>query len=279
MKDVFLVYDKSCFYEIVILNYFMSFSNCDMVFCSLDGKPVRTMEGFSVNVDMPLEALEKDQIRSFILPGGNIAEIDTPEVKSYLQALMKREILIAGICAGVDVLDHAGILCDMKSTHSSDDDWVTDKNVITARANAYVDFAVEVAKKLDLFASEDDLQETINFWNIIKECSSTEVAVEYLRQITEDNFMEAFNLKLANGQERFVSHPIRSLAQAYVYRNQCQLFGIYKDDTMIGYVMVIYDYDIPEYDIWHMMTDESNQGQGYGSKFELSNGTICMYCE
>ncbi|MFQ9192623.1 MAG: hypothetical protein ACLR4G_13990 [Agathobacter rectalis] len=48
MKDVFLVYDKSCFYEIVILNYFMSFSNCDMVFCSLDGKPVRTMEGFSV---------------------------------------------------------------------------------------------------------------------------------------------------------------------------------------------------------------------------------------
>ena len=86
-----------------------------------------------------------------------------------------------------------------------------------------------------------------------------------LRTITEDNFIEAFNLKLANGQERFVSHPIRSLAQAYVYRNQCQPFGIYKDDTMIGYVMVIYDYDIPEYDIWHMMIDESNQGKGYGS--------------
>lgn len=35
-----------------------------------------------------------------------------------------------------------------------------------------------------------------------------------LRQITEDNFMEAFHFKLANGQEHFVSHPIRSLAQA-----------------------------------------------------------------
>ena len=164
IKDVFLVYDKSCFYEIVILNYFMSFSHCDMVFCSLDGKHVRAMEGFSVNVDMPLDALDKEQIRSFILPGGNISEIDTPEVKSYMQALMKREILIAGICAGVDVLDHAGILCDVKSTNSSDADLVTDKNVITARANAYVDFAVEVAKKLNLFVSEDDLQETINFW-------------------------------------------------------------------------------------------------------------------
>ena len=33
---------------------------------------------------------------------------------------------------------------------------------------------------------------------------------------------------------------------------------------MVGYVMVIYDYDIPEYDIWHMMIDESAQGRGYG---------------
>ena len=46
-----------------------------------------------------------------------------------------------------------------------------------------------------------------------------------LRPITEDNFLDAFHLKLAPGQDRFVSHPIRSLAQAYVYRDQCQPFG------------------------------------------------------
>ena len=86
-----------------------------------------------------------------------------------------------------------------------------------------------------------------------------------LRAITEENFIDAFNLKLAPGQERFVSHPVRSLAQAYVYREQCQPFGIYEGDTMVGYVMVIYDYDIPEYDIWHMMIDESYQRRGYGS--------------
>ena len=87
-----------------------------------------------------------------------------------------------------------------------------------------------------------------------------------LRKITEDNFIDAFNLKLAPGQEKYVSHPIRSLAQAYVYRDQCQPFGIYEEDKMIGYVMVIYDYDVPEYDIWHMMIDESAQGQGYGNE-------------
>ena len=86
----------------------------------------------------------------------------------------------------------------------------------------------------------------------------------HLKPITEDNFLDAFNLKLGAGQEAFVSHPIRSLAQAYVYRTQCQPFGIYQDDVMVGYVMVIYDYDVPEYDIWHMMIDASQQGKGYG---------------
>ena len=85
-----------------------------------------------------------------------------------------------------------------------------------------------------------------------------------LIQITEDNFIDAFNLKLEEEQELFVSHPIRSLAQAYVYYKQCTPFGIYDGDKIVGYVMVIYDYDIPEYDIWHMMIDKSEQGKGYG---------------
>ena len=55
------------FYEIVILNYFMNFSHCDMVFCTLDGKPIRAMEGFTVNADAPLNSLEKGEIRSFVL--------------------------------------------------------------------------------------------------------------------------------------------------------------------------------------------------------------------
>ena len=87
-----------------------------------------------------------------------------------------------------------------------------------------------------------------------------------LKCITEDNFLDAFHLKLRKDQEEFVSHPIRSLAQAYVYRNQCQPFGIYQDEEMVGYVMVIYDYDVPEYDIWHMMIDGAQQGKGYGKE-------------
>ena len=85
-----------------------------------------------------------------------------------------------------------------------------------------------------------------------------------LQPIDESNFLDAFQLKLAPEKEAFVSNPVRSLAQAYVYRSQCQPFGIFASDLMVGYVMVIYDYDIPEYDIWHMMIDRDFQGRGYG---------------
>ncbi len=50
------------------------------------------------------------------------------------------------------------------STHSTDLDVVVCDNIITARANGYVDFAIETAKELNLFEDEADLQETIAFW-------------------------------------------------------------------------------------------------------------------
>jgi diamine N-acetyltransferase len=87
-----------------------------------------------------------------------------------------------------------------------------------------------------------------------------------LKKVDESNFIECFNLNLGSGQDKFVSHPVRSLAQAYVYYNQCTPFAIYKDGIVIGYVMVIYDYDEETYNIWHMMIDEKYQGKGYGTE-------------
>ena len=87
-----------------------------------------------------------------------------------------------------------------------------------------------------------------------------------LAKIDESNFLDCFHLQLAAGQEAFVSHPIRSLAQAYVYYQQCTPFGILLDGKMIGYVMVIYDYDEEAYNIWHLMIDAAFQHKGYGRR-------------
>ena len=168
MKNVFLVYDDCCFYEIVILNYFMKFTGQDVVICSLNGSAITCMEGYSVNVDMALKDVEIDNIKSFIIPGGDIKNICNEEIYELIRDLVKKEIIVAAICAGVDVLENAGVLKDTKSTHSEDTDIYNDKKVITARANAYVDFAIEVAKELNLFKDEVDLKESIDFWKLHK---------------------------------------------------------------------------------------------------------------
>lgn len=85
-----------------------------------------------------------------------------------------------------------------------------------------------------------------------------------LQKVDESNFLACFNLKLNPQQEKFVSHPVRSLAQAYVYYHQCTPFAVCCGDQVVGYLMVIYDYDEETYNIWHLMIDAQYQGKGYG---------------
>ncbi len=164
MKTVVLLYNTSCIYEIVILNYFLKYTGKDVVFVSHDGNSIIATEGYSVNVSDKLLDISPKDVELMVVPGGNITEIDHSKVWEYLVNVQSNHGLIAGICAGVDVLEHAGILENIDSTHSSDLDVVVTDKVITARANGYVDFAIEVAKKMDLFEDEADLKETIAFW-------------------------------------------------------------------------------------------------------------------
>ncbi len=61
------------------------------------------------------------------------------------------------------------ISCEgIESTHSTNEPLVVGDYVITARANMYVDMAIAIGKKLNLFVDEADLQETIGFWKFHK---------------------------------------------------------------------------------------------------------------
>lgn len=93
-----------------------------------------------------------------------------------------------------------------------------------------------------------------------------------LRIITEENFIDAFNLKLANGQERFVSHPIRSLAQAYVYRNQCQTFGIY---NLVSVFVIIGAYLNMENPLFQKLSAHNKEMvMGFATLVENRDGNI-----
>ena len=135
MKSVVLLYNTCCIYEIVILNYFLKYSGKNVEFVSIDGNAITSMEGYSINVSGILTNTNTKNIELMIIPGGNIKEIDNKIVWEYIKQIHSDNALIAGICAGVDVLDHSGVLDGIDSTHSTELDVVVTDKIITSRAN------------------------------------------------------------------------------------------------------------------------------------------------
>ncbi len=85
-----------------------------------------------------------------------------------------------------------------------------------------------------------------------------------LRKITKDNLDEILNLKVSDEQKSYVSSNAESLAQAYVYSETAWPFGVYEDDTPVGFIMMGY-YEVKQYyTLWKFMIDERYQNKGYG---------------
>jgi len=96
-----------------------------------------------------------------------------------------------------------------------------------------------------------------------------------LKKITENNLNECVALNPGEANSRFVETNVRSLAIAYVNKDNdvCipMPYAIYKDEIMIGFIMMSFlgkdqDNDVEEdsYDIWRFMIDQKYQGNGYG---------------
>ncbi|MGN7479534.1 GNAT family N-acetyltransferase [Solibacillus silvestris] len=101
-----------------------------------------------------------------------------------------------------------------------------------------------------------------------------------LRKITGDNIDEVIALEVEEKQNDFIETTnLRSFADAHMLNTDgipATPLAIYADDTMIGFLMYIYDtmdhesfeneafYGKKGYFIWHMMIDKNYQGKGYG---------------
>jgi len=82
-------------------------------------------------------------------------------------------------------------------------------------------------------------------------------------KITQENFKECINLKLKEGQEKFVAPNLYSIAQAKVW-TEAEPFAIYAKDTMVGFIMYCYDVKEKSGGLWRLMIAGEYQGQGYG---------------
>ena len=73
------------------------------------------------------------------------------------------------------------------------------------------------------------------------------------------------NLKLKNGQQKFVAPNLYSIAQAGVWKGT-ESFAIYTEETMVGFIMYFFDEEEKAGDLWRLMIAGDYQGRGYGKE-------------
>ena len=100
-----------------------------------------------------------------------------------------------------------------------------------------------------------------------------------LKKINRKNVADILNLEVFDNQKSFVATNNSSIIEAYIAiteNNHVFTFGIYKDDTPIGYLMIGFDVNSDDegapkitkgnYNIWRIMIDKKFQGKGFGKK-------------
>ena len=120
-----------------------------------------------------------------------------------------------------------------------------------------------------------------------------------LKKINRNNIAEILKLEVFDNQKSFAATNNSSIIEAYIAiteNNDVFTFGIYNDDTPVGFLMIGFDVnsddegapriDKGNYNIWRLMIDKKFQGKGFGKKamdlaLELINTFPCgtaKYC-
>ena len=89
-----------------------------------------------------------------------------------------------------------------------------------------------------------------------------------LREITQSNRDAIEALRVAPGQERFVSSVSQSLREAAEHPGAHAIpWAVYADNDPVGFVMIAAEVEgsdyVPHY-LWKLLIDEDHQGRGYG---------------
>ncbi|GGC94366.1 GNAT family N-acetyltransferase [Enterococcus wangshanyuanii] len=98
-----------------------------------------------------------------------------------------------------------------------------------------------------------------------KEKKGTNLMIS-LREVTNDNIEAVLNLKIKEEQQTFVASSCKSLAYAYVNKDNTVAFGIYMDNTLVGYASIIFDESDNMFNLWHFFISELFQGKGIGKQ-------------
>ena len=182
MKTYILVYKGFAHFEVILASYFLK-TKGDIITVGLNMETIKSMEGYNITPDITLDEFSTNDCDVFIVPGGDPINLEgCKKLYDILFELNNKDCVIGAICGGPVHLARANILNGRKYTTSlaldeykefdcngyENTNVVVDRNIITAKATGYVDFAIDLGKMANIYEDEADLLETIDFFKFFK---------------------------------------------------------------------------------------------------------------
>ncbi|WP_270181345.1 DJ-1/PfpI family protein [Alkalihalobacillus sp. CinArs1] len=179
MKALFLLYDGYVEWEISTLSYIFSETDVDIETTALY-REVTNSGKFNIRVSKTVSECSPDDYDILVIPGGDPEPLlEEEKFLNLIQSFNEKKKWIAAICGASTFLGASSVLGEREYSTSieteefptifevankSKADVTVCENLITAEGNAYIEFAVAVAKQLDLFEDREDELETVLFF-------------------------------------------------------------------------------------------------------------------
>jgi 4-methyl-5(b-hydroxyethyl)-thiazole monophosphate biosynthesis len=187
MKIALFYYDGFSEFESVLIGLF--FKEHEFIAVALEDREYRSEECQRFIVDKCLKDIDTKTIDLFVIPGGVPAPlVNNLELKTFVEELLAHNKKVAGICGGASLLAGLGVLKGKRCTGLSsgkdpslpsyqyfsesiflDEHVVVDGDIITAQGQAYVEFAIELARQMDLCENPEDYESALKWFKNIRE--------------------------------------------------------------------------------------------------------------
>jgi len=179
-------YDDFAEFEIALCCLF--FRAHDLFSIALENREYRSLEKQRFLVDKTLREVDPQDIDLLIIPGGDPTKLyGNSELKEFVEKMITCGKKVSGICGGSEILASLGVLKGRRCTGDtsgiketddvykyytdtllSDDYVVTDGNIITGQGQAYIEFAIELARQTGLYKREDEYLEDIRWFKNLR---------------------------------------------------------------------------------------------------------------
>lgn len=180
-------YDGFCEFEVVLLG--LIFREKNVFTAALENKVYISEEKQKFLPDKTVGELNPDEIDLFVVPGGNPSYLfDNTVLRDFITTLNSKNKHIGAICGGPSLLASYGILDNKRCTgdssgirededyielfqkaHVLNEDVVIDGNIITSTGQAFVEFAVELGKLMNIYTSDEEAQNDYRWIKNIKD--------------------------------------------------------------------------------------------------------------